>query len=154
MIVRRYHSVVEKLPLRELQKLPQSEQDSRMWIRLAENIKKVQSHLYSKRLANVNKTDERVQWKHVMIRRYETDQIWICFSPEDIEDAKKYHSYPYFRDCLLKGETILASPHTCAWNTLGKDEKILGIIYSPDLGKVSHWDMKNRVINARNKFNF
>jgi hypothetical protein len=146
----KYRSVVENTSLRELQKLPQSEQDSRMWIRLAENVSKVQSHLYSRRIAN--QKDQSLQWKQVLLIRHNVEEIWVCFTPDEIESARKYHSYPYFRHCLERGETVLASLTTCAWNTLGKDEKILGVMYSA--GKLTTWDFKKRVENARKNFNF
>ena len=122
-------SIVEKKRLDELLSMDKYLRDTRDSIRLAEAIA-FESILVSRREAIKNESEGI--WTHALIERFPTNkkcpsrkEIWVMFTPYDIELAKSFHSYRYWKHAILEGETVLCSMHHSSWNILCSSDVIL-----------------------------
>jgi len=122
---------------------PINEAVALMDLKLTEWIHDIGASMYSHRLAITQQTESGL-WNHILINRYNRNESWIRFRPQDIELAKKFHSYPYFKKALQDGHTVLAQGYASGWNILLPSEKVIMSVHSTNL-KMTEWDMKEHV---------
>lgn len=142
-------SIIQKLPFEKFRKLPEDIQDARMWLRLSEAISG-QWNLESQRLASINKQKIQIDWNFVLLERYGREQVWVIFRPEDLEKAKLFHSYQYFKNALKDGCTVLALIKYSSWNVLSEDDTIIGEL-AANITPTS-WNIRQRGMKLEKKF--
>jgi hypothetical protein len=136
-------------------KMDQGLRQMRLSVQLAEAMAG-QAVLLSKREAMMNRGDGK--WTHVLLERFPANpncksrkESWIMFTPDEVEKASEFHSYPYWKHALERGDTVLCSGNMMSWNILCETDIILRKVVSEKL-YVSEWDMQSMVKTASKKF--
>lgn len=152
VIMRR--SIIEPKRIDDLMKMDQALRTMRLGVQLSEAMAD-QAILLSLREASVNKAEG--VWTHVLIERFPANpecksykETWIMFEPGDPR-AENFHSYPYWKHALERGETVLCSGNMMSWNVLCDTDIIHRKVQSPKL-RVSEWDMQQMTKAASKKF--
>ena len=156
-------SVVEPMRLDDLMKLDQGLRQMRLGVQLAEAMAE-QAVLLSKQEAwkaqhkYAEEGGKKHPWNHALIERFPANpdcpsrtEVWIIFRPEDVEIAREFHSYPYWKHALERGDTVLCSGNMMSWNVLSESDVIKRIVPSPKT-KVTIYEMEQMVRDASKKF--
>jgi hypothetical protein len=149
-------SIVQKTRLDDLLQMDTALRQARLGVQLAEAMAQ-EAILLSAREASLRRGEKEL-WTHALIERFPANptcssrkEIWIMFQPEEIELASKFHSYPYWKRALERGDTVLCSGKWMSWNILSKTDKVLMKVKSSK-ALLSEWEMKEVVKETSKKF--